>query len=257
MQPMQENEPQKLPHEGLASDIHDWLAPAVRVFSTATLARYSGFVTTLKLFLPIIAAIVLLVLVIIPNAQKGPPEPKKAGAVDATMMAPVYHNHDKQNQPYTVIGDAAKQHPDTPGVTDMVNPKAAIDLNNGKTLNGNADTAHYNQNNGMLDVEGHVVLKRSDGTTFTTQKASIDVNKHNASSDQPVVLQGDFGEVRGQGFQAQDGGKVIIFEGASSAKLHVGGNKSAPSLKNAPNPALNGAVRDPGSPAATSAQQKP
>jgi lipopolysaccharide export system protein LptC len=206
----------------------DWLAPEKRLVSAGSITRYSRIVGSLKLVLPISAACILLVLVVLPNINGSAVEPKQLSAVDASMIAPVYTSHDAQNRPVEIKADSARQQPNAAGVTDLTNPKAVIDLGNGKKLNADANGALYNEKEGSLNVQKGLVLRHSDGTTFTTEEAHIDVNGKNAEGTKPVLLQGNFGEVRGQGFKALEGGKTIIFTGQSSATLKMGsGNKDS------------------------------
>jgi lipopolysaccharide export system protein LptC len=217
----------------------DWLAPETRLVSAGSITRYSRIVGSLKLILPISAACILLVLVVLPNINGSNVEPKKLGAVDASMVSPVYTSHDAQNRPFEVKADTAKQKPDAAGITDLANPKAVIDLENGKKINAEGQGAVYNEKDGSLNVQKGVVLRHSDGTTFTTEEAHIDMNSKNAEGNKPVLLQGNFGEVRGQGFKAIDGGKTIIFTGQSSATLKMGGGNKNGSLPSIPNNGQN------------------
>ncbi len=209
----------------------DWLMPENRIVSAGSITRYSRIVGTLKLILPISAACILLVLVVLPNVNGSNVEPKKLTAVDAAMVAPVYQSHDAQNRPYEVKADTARQQPNAAGITDLSNPKATLDLDNGKTLDAEGKGAQYNEKNGTLNVQKGIVIRHSDGTTFTTEEAQIDMNSKNAEGDKPVTLQGNFGEVKGEGFKAIDGGKTIIFTGQTSAKLKMGGG-GLPSMTN-------------------------
>jgi lipopolysaccharide export system protein LptC len=210
----------------------DWLVPSARQIPVATLSRYSRFVGSLKLLLPISAACILLVLVVIPNINGSNAEPKKA-------TAPVYTNRDAQNRPYTITADEARQQPNAPSVTDLANPKATIDLGNGTMIDVNAKAAQYDQSKGTLGIETGLTVRRSDGTTFTTDEAHVDVNGKNAEGNKPVLLQGNFGEVRGQGFKTMDGGKTIIFTGESSATLKMGKGNIMGGLPSTPQPAQN------------------
>ncbi len=204
----------------------DWWNAETRIVSGSAIARYSRIVGSLKLILPISAACILLVLVVLPNVNGSNVQPKQLNAVDAAMVSPIYTSHDAQNRPYEVTADTAKQKPDAAGITDLSNPKAVLDLDNGAKLNAEGKGAVYNEKDGTLNVQQGVVLRHSDGTTFTTDEAHIDVNGKNAQGNKPVTLQGNFGEVHGEGFKALDGGKTIIFTGHSTATLKMGSGKT-------------------------------
>lgn len=233
----------------------DWWMAQTRPISAGAITRYSRWVGSLKLVLPISAACILLVLVVLPNVNGSNVQPKKLNALDAAMVAPVYKSLDAENRPFEVKADTAKQKPDAAGVTDLSNPKAVIDLNNGATLNAEGKGAVYNEKDGTLNVQKGVVLRHSDGTTFTTDEARIDMNSKNAEGNKPVKLEGNFGEVRGEGFKTLDGGKTIIFTGHSTATLKMGsGNKDVGKkpadggLPLSPNKAQNGAPTPPPAP---------
>lgn len=201
---------------------HDWLMPMRRAFSAASLARYSSFVNTMKFGLPLVAGVLLLVLVVVPNTYNAPPAPKKETVIDATMRDPIYTSRDQQGRPFTLKGDKARQQPDTPGMTTITNPKGAIDLKDGAKLEGAASTATYDQKNGTMRLDGALELRHSDGTVFKTEHADVDMKGKNAKGDAPAKLEGPFGTVTGSGFQALDGGKTIIFTGPSKATLKMG-----------------------------------
>jgi lipopolysaccharide export system protein LptC len=206
----------------------DWMSPRFRGFNEETLGRYSRFVDAMKVFLPLLAAVILLVLVILPSVIAPHSEQKIAASIDATMTDAHYTSRDAQNRPYDVKADKARQDPGKPDMTSMSNPTATLDLGNGKTLNATGNDAEYNQKNGQLSVKGDVVLQHSDGTIFKTQDAVVDVNNKNASGNKPATLTGAFGEVRGEGFKTMDGGKTVIFTGQTSATIKLGTPTQSP-----------------------------
>jgi lipopolysaccharide export system protein LptC len=216
----------------------DWLGPREAGIEGKSIGRYSRLVSGLKLALPLIGASILLVLLLVPVAFTPQPEGRKSGAMDATMKNPVYTGQEKDGTPFTVKADEARQQPEMPNVTDLKDPKAQIDLGNGKAINMQSGTAQYNEKDGTLKLNGDLSLQHSDGTTFTTQGATVDVNNKNASGNQPARLEGNFGEVHGQGFEVRDGGKVIVFTGESSAKIKLGAPPPAMPAPAQPAPAV-------------------
>lgn len=216
----------------------DWFAPRLQRGISEKLSRYSRFVELLKRALPLTAVGVLVILFIVPNVTAPTAKPKSASSIDATMRGAHFTSEDKQGRPYEVESPVARQMPDEPGVTDLTTPKAKLDLGNGESIDADAAKAKYDDKTGTLKIDGALTLKKNDGTTFKTDNATIDVNTQNAESKAPAVLQGEFGEVRGEGFKAIDGGKTIIFTGKSSATIKLGGDK-APS-PSAPAPSTQG-----------------
>lgn len=216
------------PHKPLTTD---WLTPKLREGMATHFARYSRAVETLKNVLPIGAAILLALLFIMPNVTAPTVKPKSAASIDATMQGAHFESRDKEGRPYAVEAPTARQEPDAPGVTDLTTPKAKLDLGSGSFIDAEAGKAKYDDKTGKLQLEDNLTLKRDDGTTFKTDAAIVDVNTQNAEGHAPVVLQGSFGEVRGEGFKAIDGGKTIIFTGQTKATIKLGSPPPATSPK--------------------------
>ncbi len=217
-----DNPPTEPPHDHAQDGWH----AQTRAISAGTIARYSRTVSSLKLILPISAACILMILVIVPTVNGSHAQPKKLTSMDAAMVSPTYTSHDAQNRPFEVKAESARQKPDAAGMTDLAHPVAVMDLPNGATLKAQGQGAVYNEKDGSLNVEKGVVLRHSDGTTFTTDEARIDMNAKSAQGNKPVTLQGSFGEIHAQGFKTLEGGKTVIFTGRSTATLKMGGGSS-------------------------------
>jgi lipopolysaccharide export system protein LptC len=210
----------------------DWFEPVNRVLSPSRLNRYTKFVSSMKLALPLIAAGIVLILMIWPSTQPSVPPPRTATAMDSTMQAPTYAARDDKGQPFKVEADNAKQHGSAPNVMDLANPKGKIDLEGGSSIEGDASGAQYDQNKGRLNINGNLTLRHSSGAIFETQKAQVDMNAKTASGDAPVKVTGGFGEVNAAGFELQNEGKVVIFKGPSVAHLKLGsGSNPADAMK--------------------------
>lgn len=211
----------------------DWLTPAHDGKQRPRLKPYSMFVTGMKVALPAMAVAILLAVLISSSGHAPPMQSKKNDALDATMRDAVFTARDGEN-PYSVEAPVARQNPATPGVIDLTRPSGTMEMGD-DTLQGAAKTGTYDQKSGTLNLDGNVTVTRSDGATFKTQSATVDVNGKTMTTDQPVQLQGNFGEVRGSGLDVKDGGKVITFTGPSSAKLNMGAMpNSGPNTKPAP-----------------------
>lgn len=224
---------------------NDWLAPVEREVSGHRLKRYSRFVDGMKLALPLVAAGIVLVLMIWPSSMPQPAPPRKATAMDSSMQAPIYSSIDDKGQPYKVEADIAKQNPAAPGVMDLANPRGTIALEGGSTIQGAAEGAQFDQNEGKLSINGNLTLHHSSGAIFETQKAEVDMNKKSASGTAPVKVTGSFGEVNAEGFELKDEGRVVIFTGKSHARLKLGSGSN-------PTDAVQGLV-----PSSAPAQTKP
>jgi lipopolysaccharide export system protein LptC len=209
------------------NDHADYFAPSRKFVSSARINRYSTFVTSMKVVLPSVGAAILLAVFVWSSGSAPPPKTSSGESIDATMRNAVYESRDGNNRPYTLEAPVARQNPDKPDILDLASPTGTIDVGSGNSIKGDARTAVYDQKSGMLNLKGALTLRHSDGTTLTTEGAQVDVNSEHVVGNQPVLLQGSFGEVRGQGIEVKDGGKIVIFKGQSSAKLKMGGGTAA------------------------------
>jgi lipopolysaccharide export system protein LptC len=157
-----------------------------------------------------------------------PPPPRKATAMDSTMEAATYVSRDEKGQPFKLEADVAKQHPTAPGITDLANPRATIEMEGGAVVRGEAPTAQYDQKEGKLVVNSNLKLRHSSGAVFETEKAVVDMNAKTAQGTSPVKVTGGFGEVNAQGFQLVDEGKTVIFTGPSRARLKLDSHEGSP-----------------------------
>jgi len=72
-----------------------------------------------------------------------------------------------------------------------------------------------------LWLKGSVVLNYDKLYKFLSNEANIDMNKSEAWGDQPVVIEGDFGNAKGKGFIVYNSGEKIIIKGPAIAHIRV------------------------------------
>jgi len=65
-----------------------------------------------------------------------------------------------------------------------------------------------------------VTLYRDDGTTVTTDSASLDLKNGAAASSEPTHAEGPFGTLDAQGFTLTDKGTAIQFTGPARLVLN-------------------------------------
>jgi len=197
---------------------------------------YTRFVGRLRRFLPAIVFLLLLTLVVWPMVNN-----RKWSTIvnDAVPNLVVENLHfsglDDQEQPYSLTALRAFQAGNTKNLVDLEKPEGEVTLNNGAWLAGKASYGRFDQQAKRLWLGGDVELFHDQGYSFTTSDAQLDLDKNTAWGDEPILIQGSFGEIRGTGFRVLDGGDVLVVEGHAKAKLYVGnlqqntasGNKAA------------------------------
>lgn len=189
--------------------------------------RHARRVAFLRLALPGAAALLLLAVFVWPIADGRklialPPTP---ATPQLTMQNPRFTGTDEQNRPFTLNAKQATQQPQNLMLIDLVEPQAALTGPDGRPVKGQALQGRYDQTSRKLWLGGAVTLAQSapDGQEtlyFTTSELHADLVARTAWGDKPARLTGSFGSIEGQGFRVIDGGKVLLFTGASRAILN-------------------------------------
>jgi lipopolysaccharide export system protein LptC len=209
--------PPKSPARGLAT-----LRPRDTHGALAKSGAYSRTVGFFRLFLPILAALVLLLLLVWPMIG----EKKMAQIVADNIPNLVIDNlHftglDGKNQPYSLTAARALQAPDTKNVIVLEKPQGDIELQGGAWLAGKAQEGRFDQSTKNLLLEGNVHVYHDLGYQFSTSEARVDLGQNTAWGDKPVVVQGSFGVINGQGFNVLDKGNTVVIKGPAKARLSL------------------------------------
>ncbi len=128
---------------------------------------------------------------------------------------------DAKNQAYALTADRALQAGNLKNVIDLEKPKGELSLNGGGWLAGGALQGRFDQKQEKLWLGGEVEFFHDKGYRLITDEMFMDMRKNVAWSQKPVLFQGSFGEIRGKGFRALEGGSVVIFTGPATAKLRL------------------------------------
>jgi lipopolysaccharide export system protein LptC len=195
-------------------------------------AGYSRFVALMKFVLPAVAAGLLLLVIAWPRLQPGVerlrlgiPKVDVSDASDFRMLNAHYSGIDRQNRPFTITAETARQMSGKDDLVALEAPKGDMTLQSGSWLAVTADTGTYQSHAQKLDLFGHVDLFHDRGYEFRTDSAYVDMAAGTAEGDKPVEGQGVFGTITAQGFRLIDRGATIVFTGKSHLVLepHPGG----------------------------------
>jgi len=185
-------------------------------------AGHSRAVKILRGALPAGALLVLLALIVWPMIT--------ANKISSLLMKNIpdlviknlhFTGLDSKNEPYTLTALKATRPGNLHNTYDFDKPEADITLANGTWVAGKAQYGRYNQETRRLWLGGDVQMFQDKGTQFTTDEAQLDLNDNNAWGSSPVLIQGSFGQIRGQGFRLLDSGKVMVVTGPAHASLDL------------------------------------
>ena len=193
----------------------------------------SRAVGVLRWVLPLMALLILGLLILLPMLRVD----KLALTVAQNIPNLVVENlrltgMDASNQPYSLNAARALKVATVPDMVDLESPSGEMTLNSGAWLSGRAQHGRYDQKKQRLWLGGEVQLFHDEGYQFNTSEAQVNLENNTAWGDQPVLIQGGFGEITGQGFRVLEKGTVIIILGKARALLNLradeGSDKPSP-----------------------------
>lgn len=196
--------------------------------------RYSRFVSLAKRILPAVAGTLLLLVAAWPRLEGALervhfslPRIDLREAQDLRMVQARYSGVDRQNRPFVVTAEVARQNPNADDLISLEGPKGDMTTRNGSWFEVTGYTGVYQPQTQLLDLFGDVQLFQDKGNEFRTDSAHVEMASGNAEGQEPVEGQGPFGHITGQGFRILDHGDTIIFTGRSHLELeqHQKGTK--------------------------------
>jgi len=188
----------------------------------ARAGQHTRMIEWLRLALPIAAGLVLILLIIWPEIR--PHVTRQAllkNIPDLVIQNLHYTGLNSKNEPYSLSAAKAKRPSGAQNIYDLDRPEGEITLTNGTWIDGKAQYGRFDQDTRKLWLGGDVQLFQDKGYQFTTDEMQADLADNFAWGEKPVLIQGDFGEIRGQGFKLLDSGNVMIIKGPATATLSL------------------------------------
>jgi lipopolysaccharide export system protein LptC len=177
-----------------------------------------------KFALPAAAVLLLSSIALWPELDRGADRTRfsmggLSASMDGARLTDAHYNGvDEHGRPYTVTAATATQR-DADRV-DLTVPNADVTLENGTWLNVRSKQGVYMRKDQQLDLSHDVVLYRDDGTTMTTETATVGLKDGAASSDKATHIEGPFGTLDATGFTTVDKGAAIQFWGPVRVELN-------------------------------------
>jgi len=197
---------------------------ARRVPTHSGMLRRRLMINASKFLLPATALLLLSSIALWPELHTDPDRARLTiGGVSVTMDGARlrdahYNGMDDHGRPYTVTAATATQS-DADRV-DLTVPNGDVTLENGTWLNVRSKQGVYMRKDKQLDLSHDVVLYRDDGTTMTTDSATVALTDGAASGDQPTHVEGPFGTLDASGFTTVEKGAAIQFWGPVHVELN-------------------------------------
>lgn len=196
--------------------------------------KYSSFVKSLRLILPLVALIMTVVVLTWDEAGSRFAPVKKEEVIETPqniqneLLKPVFNSVDSKNQPYTVTADSATQNRSNPDLIDLDKPVASFLMNTGEKINGNAAHGLYEQKAQKLNLDGAVHLIHSNGYTLKTEELRVDLASGKAYSGRDVRVEGPSGSIDATGLEGDSNTGALVFTGPATVILYSGGSLLSP-----------------------------
>ncbi|XAO72312.1 MAG: LPS export ABC transporter periplasmic protein LptC [Acetobacteraceae bacterium] len=130
---------------------------------------------------------------------------------NGTLEDAVYRGLDNRNRPYMITAKFANQR-DLNRI-DLVDPVAELHLTSGGWAQIRADSGVYMQHEQTLNLRGHVVLYRDDGTLMNSPTADLDLHAGIIASSDWAHAEGPFGKLDAQGYFLDQHAGLLEFTG--------------------------------------------
>jgi lipopolysaccharide export system protein LptC len=188
--------------------------------------RYSRFVSLAKRVLPGIAVALLALVAAWPRLQTEIeqmhfmlPRLDPREAQDLRMVNARFTGVDRQNRPFVLTAETARQNPSADQLVALEGPKGDLTSTSGSWFELSSYTGLYQPQTQLLDLFGDVQLFQDKGNEFHTDSAHIDMANGTAEGHEKIEGQGPFGHITAEGFRILNRGDIIIFTGHAHLEL--------------------------------------
>jgi lipopolysaccharide export system protein LptC len=181
-------------------------------------------ITASKFLLPALALLLLSSIALWPEFNKAADGARVvlhnlSATIDGARLTNAhYHGVDERGRPFTVTAATAAQ--SGADRIDLTGPDADMTLENGTWINVKSKNGVFMRKDDQLDLSYDVVLYRDDGTTMTTDSATVAIKAGAASGAAPTHVEGPFGTLDASGFTTIDKGAAIQFWGPVRVEMN-------------------------------------
>lgn len=206
-----------------------WAAVQLPAIPRVASKNYSRFVRAMKFILPVTALVLIGLVAFWPQLMRedrsfrlGFTDLSLSGVEDPSMVNVRYVGTDKEDRPFTVTADLARNLDTVGAVVGLESPKADVLMQDGTWLLLSAKSGTYSRDKKLLELSKRVNLFHDSGYEFHTEQAIIDLAASVAEGNLPIKGQGAFGDLSAAGFKITDQGRTLYFKGPARAVLHRG-----------------------------------
>lgn len=172
----------------------------------------------IKIMLPCVAAMLVGLMIVIPNIKKNIDltdtitMPRKNEMEQLHIEQTVFNITDSKNRVNKIVADNVDEIEADSQRYKIINPKATVPTDNGKMVI-TSKIGWFNQQTNVLDLEDNVNAVIDDNTVVQTATASYNFDTAKGWGKQDVNAKGDWGTMRAQAFEYDKNKELLILKG--------------------------------------------
>ena len=128
------------------------------------------------------------------------------------MEAPKMSGFNRDNRPYNLSANRAKQNLKHPNIIKMENLRANVPMQAKIFADIKAATGIYNSDKEWLSLDQDIEINSQDGTRILLNTAEIDLSKGRLISNNPVSVSTSNTSISADQVEVIDNGSIIIFK---------------------------------------------
>lgn len=187
--------------------------------------RHSALIGVLRKLLPTLCAIILAAIAgwAAMNVLFARGDGAKVKSPVIRMLNPYLQGRTEAGKPYLVrAASAVRDNADTAKMT-LEKPVLTLDAGGPEWTKVQADHGVYREDNGLLDLHGHVIVDDYKGNHMVTEHAFVDSKKSNADGETHITGHGPLGAVDASSYSLRNGGAYVHLEGHVKTRIEHGG----------------------------------
>ncbi len=180
----------------------------------------SGWTRFAKLGFPCMAAILLGLMVVIPNIHKSVElkdsitMPRKSEMEKLHIEETVFSATDNKNRVNRLTADSLDEVAPHSKKVKIINPHGNIPIDDGE-VKISSDIGFWTQDTNLVELEQNVRAMVNETTIITTTKATYDFSSDIGYGDEEVEAQGDWGHLTADAFHYDKNTEILLLKGHS------------------------------------------
>lgn len=173
-----------------------------------------------KLGFPCVAAVILGVMIVLPNIKKSIDLhnditiPRKNELEKLHIEETVFNSTDNKNRVSTIIADSVDEVAPGSNEVKITNPHGNIPTDNGEVLIF-SEEGYFNQKENILTLANNVKAIVDTKTTINTDKAIYEFNNDYGYGKNRIYVAGEWGTIDAEGFEYYKKDNILVLTGHS------------------------------------------